>query len=159
MFHLNQLTEGMKHAAHQVNSGWHALLNRASTAITHFKLHPDKLHQSQSVQWGVLSCEMTDDDEAIHLKLEVPGIEQDDLHVDIKGQLLVISGERRYQHDTSNKHYLIQERAFGSFSRQFMLPEKIDADHAKASYKNGLLSLYIPKQVESSRSRKIPVSS
>ena len=156
MSYLDQLNSGFRRAAHTVADGWQHLWHSASNAVTHFKLHPDKVKHSNSVHWGVLSCEMTDDDEAIQLKLEVPGIDEQHLHVDIQGQMLTISGEREYEHETKSKNYLLQERAYGSFSRQFMLPEKVDSDGAKATYKQGILSLYIPKQAEQ-KTRKIPV--
>ncbi|NVJ61396.1 MAG: Hsp20/alpha crystallin family protein [Gammaproteobacteria bacterium] len=158
MSYFDHLNSGFRRAAHSVAEGWQHLWHSASNAVTHFKSNPSNSDLSNSVRWGVLSCEMTDDSEAIQLKLEVPGIDEKHLHVDIQGQLLTISGEREFEHETKDKNYLLQERAYGSFSRQFMLPEKVDSEGAKASYKRGILSLYIPKQV-AQESRKIPVQS
>ncbi|WP_144393647.1 Hsp20/alpha crystallin family protein [Pleionea sediminis] len=158
MSYFSQMGDGLRRAAQSVQHGWQHLWHSAANAVTHFKQSPESQAQNQSVQWGVLSCELIDEPEALTLKMEVPGVQEKDLNIDLHGQLLTIRGERQYKHEEKERNYILQERAFGSFSRQFMLPEKVDADAAKATYRDGVLNLYIPKIKSTDTVRKIPVS-
>lgn len=76
---------------------------------------------------------------------ELPGIEKKDIHVDIKDNVLTLRGERSKEKTAEGEHYYRRERSFGSFTRSFSLPENVDAEAIKADYKNGVLSIAIPK--------------
>lgn len=82
---------------------------------------------------------------AVHVKAEVPGISEKDLNVTIADNLLTIAGEKKEEKKEEQKgRSIVSERFFGSFSREIVLPEGINADEIRADYKNGVLSIDIP---------------
>ena len=91
-----------------------------------------------------------EDNKAVHVKAEIPGLEEKDLNVILKENMLTISGEKKEEKtdEDAKRNYYHCERSFGSFSRTIPLPEGIKADEVKASYKNGILDIELPKQEE-----------
>lgn len=83
------------------------------------------------------------------VKAELPGIEKKDIHVDVKDNVLTLKGERSAEKTDEGEHYYRRERSFGSFTRAFSLPENVDAAAIKADYKDGVLSISIPKPEKS----------
>lgn len=76
---------------------------------------------------------------------ELPGIEKGDFKVETVGRSLVISGEKKTEKEEKSKHYLRHEQTAGSFRRVFSLPEDALADEIKASHKNGILKIEVPR--------------
>lgn len=94
--------------------------------------------------------------DAIQLVIELPGINLPDIGIHVEGNTLLIKGERKYEPGTGEKHYNRIERHYGPFQRQFNLPQNVRPDGIKASLKNGLLTVSLPK-VEEAKSRKIQI--
>lgn len=90
-----------------------------------------------------------------YLEWEVPGVAQADLDVTVSGQALTIRA-RRPQPAQDERKYHITERSYGEFQRSLALPTEVDAEGIEASLKDGVLSLYLPKQV-SKQPRSIPI--
>ena len=83
------------------------------------------------------------------LRADLPGVREDEVEIEIKDDVLTISGERRAEHEgRSEEGYYRVERAFGSFSRSLSLPEGVDADKVAASFDSGVLEVRIPKPEE-----------
>ena len=80
------------------------------------------------------------------LKAELPEVEEKDVHVGMEGNILTISGERRKEEEVKEEHYHRTERFHGSFTRSFALPDTIDRDGIKATFKNGVMKLTLPKK-------------
>jgi len=97
-------------------------------------------------------------DDGYHLRAELPGIDPGSLDISVVRNELVIQGERRPQELPAGEVFHRQERDSGSFSRAFSLPEAIDAERVKASYKDGVLDLQVPRLPEA-QPRKISVRS
>ena len=99
-----------------------------------------------------------EDDKAVHVKAERPGLDEKDLNVTLKENTLTISGEKKEEkkEEDKNRNYHYCERSFGSFSRTIILPEGIKADEVKANYKNGILDIELPKG-EKARPKKVNV--
>lgn len=91
------------------------------------------------------AIDIEEDEDAYHLKAEIPGIDEKDMDVSVKNSVLTISGEKKYENEKKNKNSLVCERRYGSFSRAVQLPDNIKGDQIKASYKNGILIVDIPK--------------
>ena len=85
-----------------------------------------------------------------HLVLEadLPGLSEDDVNIEVRDNVLTISGERRTEREDSRRGYHRVERAFGSFARSLTLPDGIDPDRIEASFDRGVLSVKIPKPKE-----------
>ena len=75
------------------------------------------------------------------LKLEVPGIPQEDLQINLENQTLTVKGERKFVKDEKEENFHRIERRYGSFVRNFTLPATFETESAQASYENGVLSI------------------
>lgn len=91
--------------------------------------------------------DVAEDSEKIHVKVEVPGMDEKDLKVNYEDGLLTISGERQFERKDDRNYHRI-ERQYGSFVRSFSLPRTVDATQIVASYRNGVLEIEVPKKEE-----------
>ena len=91
-----------------------------------------------------MKTDIREADGAYILEAELPGFTREDIHAEIKNGYLTIRAERKSESEDNKENYLRRERSFGSFSRTFDL-EGIDADAISASFKNGVLTLELPK--------------
>jgi len=92
----------------------------------------------------------------IEVKAELPGMSKDDIKVTVKDDILSLSGERKQEKEIKEKTYHRIERFYGSFCRNIQLPESVEADKVKATYKDGVLNILLPKPV-SAKPKKIDV--
>lgn len=92
------------------------------------------------------------------LTAELPGLEEKDFQLEVHGNVLTLSGEKRAADEEARKGWRWSERVYGSFRRSVQLPVEVAADKASASYRNGVLTVTIPK-AEHARVRHIPVTS
>ena len=88
---------------------------------------------------------------------DLPGMKPEDIEVSLTGNRLAVSGKRESQQEHKEDTYYTYERAYGSFSRAFTLPEGIDTEHLKSELKDGVLTLVVPKKPEA-QARKIPIA-
>jgi HSP20 family protein len=79
------------------------------------------------------------------IRLELPGLDKDDCSIRIEGSVLYVSGEKRFECETSDSTYHIMERAYGAFERTIALPRNVDVAQAEARFKNGVLTVRPPK--------------
>jgi HSP20 family protein len=102
--------------------------------------------------------DVQEDEKAVYVKAEIPGLDEKDLNVTLHNSLLTISGEKKGEkkEEDKNRNYYYCERSFGSFSRTIELPEGIKADGVKAHYKNGVLEIELQKD-EKTQPRKITI--
>jgi HSP20 family protein len=84
----------------------------------------------------------------IILKAELPGVDPKDVEVRVEDNNLYLKGERKFEKEVKEQNYHRVERSYGSFARSFSLPNSINADQVKAEYKDGLLTLTMPKREE-----------
>ncbi|MBN2619816.1 Hsp20/alpha crystallin family protein, partial [candidate division WOR-3 bacterium] len=89
-------------------------------------------------------------------KAELPGMTKEDIKVTVKDNILSLSGERKQEKETKEKTFHRIERYYGSFCRNIRLPESVEADQVKATYKDGVLNIVLPKP-ESAKPKKIDV--
>ncbi len=95
----------------------------------------------------------------IMLKAELPGVDPKDVEVKVEDNTLYMKGERKFEKEVRNESYHRVERSYGSFARSFSLPNSISTDKVKAEFKDGLLTLTLPKREEAKpRTVKIDVS-
>jgi HSP20 family protein len=100
-----------------------------------------------------------EDEKALYVRAEIPGMNEKDINVTLKEHVLTISGEKKEEKTEGSKdtNQWYCERVFGSFSREIALPETVNGDAVKASYKNGVLEIELPK-LESVQPKKINIS-
>lgn len=84
-------------------------------------------------------------DDEILVSVEIPGMDQKDLNVSVRENVLTLKGEKKRGEETENTTSLVNERCYGFFARSFTLPADIQADKITAQYKNGLLTVTLPK--------------
>ncbi len=94
------------------------------------------------------AAEMQETDDAVHLRLEVPGLEAKDLDVQVTAEAVALTGERKSETKTEEKGVTRSEFRYGKFQRVIPLPTRIQNDKVQAEYKNGVLTLTLPKAEE-----------
>jgi len=96
----------------------------------------------------VPAVDVYDDEHKVILKLEVPGVKQEDLDVQVENQTLTVRGQRTFEKEEKEENFQRIERRYGSFSRSFTLPNTIDTQSVKADYENGILKIELAKREE-----------
>jgi HSP20 family protein len=89
-----------------------------------------------------------EDDQKLVLKLEVPGVKEDDLDIQVEGRTLTVRGERKFSSEEKQENFHRVEHRYGTFARSFTLPNSVDAENVKATYNAGLLELSLAKKAE-----------
>ena len=102
----------------------------------------------------LLDLEETKD--SVIARVELPGMKKEDIKISVVNNVLTISGERRHQTEEKGKTYYRIERSYGKFQRAIELPSEVIADKAKASYKDGILELVMPKS-EKAKEKEIAI--
>ena len=98
-----------------------------------------------------------EDEHKIVLKLEVPGLKQEDLDIQIENNTLSVRGERKFEKEEKEENFHRIERRYGSFFRSFTVPTTVNTDSVKASYDAGVLSISLDKRAEA-KPKQIKVS-
>ena len=91
------------------------------------------------------------------VRADLPGLNKDDVKVDITDDALTIQGERRQEHEESREGYYRSERGYGSFYRSIPLPEGVNAEEAKANFRDGVLEITMPAPQREQRRRQIDI--
>jgi HSP20 family protein len=108
---------------------------------------------------GGPALDIQETDEEVMVAAEMPGLDKDDFAVEISDNRLVLRGEKRRSAEERGSGYYYAERSFGSFVRVAPLPCEVDTEHVKATYKNGLLRVVMPKRADARAYRiKVKVS-
>ncbi len=89
-----------------------------------------------------------EDEHNVTLKIEVPGIEEKDINVNIENNTLTVHGERKFENEEKEENYRRVERQYGSFTRTFTLPNTVDQDSVQADYDKGVLKITLAKKAE-----------
>jgi HSP20 family protein len=134
-----------------------ALLMRPEPLAADFdRLFNTLFDRSQAAQRWVPAMDLVEHDDHFVLRADLPGLTEDDVNIELNDGSLVVSGDRKAEHDRSERGFYRLERAYGMFSRTITLPDGIDGEQVKASFKNGVLEVSIPKP-EQRKPRRIPI--
>ena len=115
---------------------------------------------SQTIGW-LPAVDVAESDNELKMTVELPGLDSKDVHIELEGNMLTVSGEKRSERTEGEKNsqYYLEERSFGAFQRSFTLPPTIADDKITASFDKGLLTLRMPKgKVNTTRGREIPIN-
>jgi HSP20 family protein len=102
------------------------------------------------------NMDISETKDSLVAKVEVPGMDPKDIQISLQENLLTVKGEKRQEKEEKDEHYHRVERAYGVFTRSVRLPVAVDASKVTASFKNGLLTVTLPK-TPSARGTTIPV--
>jgi HSP20 family protein len=94
-----------------------------------------------------------EDEHTLVLKLEVPGVNEDDLDVQVENNTLTVKGERKFEKDEKEENFHRIERRYGSFVRTFRLPNTLDTEKIEAAYDKGILKITVGKKAEAKPNR------
>ncbi len=109
--------------------------------------------------WALMPrVDMYETDDEIVVKATVPGVKPEDLEITVTGNVLTIRGEVKEEEEEKDANYIRQERVFGTFRRDLTLPVEVDVDKAKAEFKDGVLTLRLPK-AESAKPKRLQIKS
>jgi HSP20 family protein len=102
----------------------------------------------------VPAVDVADAANAYEITAELPGIDEKNVEVKYADGVLTIKGEKRDEKEEKRKDYYLSERHYGSFQRSFSVPDGVDADKIAATFKNGVLSVTLPKTPEAQKKEK-----
>jgi len=131
------------------------LQNRLNSIFNDFAL-PEGEQESLAMGNFIPPVDIYEDAHQLVLKLEVPGIKQDALDVNVENQTLTVKGERKFEKDEKEENFHRIERRYGSFTRTFTLPQTVDAGAVKASYDAGVLTISLAKK-EAAKPKQVKV--
>jgi HSP20 family protein len=102
------------------------------------------------------AVDLFEEKDDIVVKAELPGMEKDNIEVNLTDHTLTIKGEKKKEEETKEKNYYRSERSYGSFVKTLELPKEVHADKVKASFKNGILEVRLPK-TEEAKAKEVKV--
>lgn len=155
---LNSLKQTGKNLGREINraweslaEGWRELLLHSNDALTHFthRKHDERQSSSPAAKlprWSLLAGELEETRKDVWVRVELPGLDKEDCQIIIEGNMLHLSGEKRFERETSDSIYHVMERAYGAFRRSIPLPRHVNIEQAQASFKNGVLTVRLPKE-------------
>lgn len=166
---LNSLKQTGRNIGREINrawesltEGWHELLSRSGNALTQFTRRKADEQRSgaelaMSPRWSLLAGELEETSKDVVVRVELPGMDKDNCTITIDGNVLHLSGEKHFERETDDSTYHFMERAYGAFQRSIALPRNVNTAKAKASFKNGVLTVRLPKQ-GGDKATSIPVT-
>ena len=129
-----------------MQEGLHGDVNRLFSRFGGFP-GMDGGEQNGRQSW-LLPTDIIETSDGIKLKAALPGINPDDVNVEVDGNVLTISAQRRFEDKVEKDQYHWIEQQYGSFTRSITLPQSVDTTKIEANYHNGMLELTIPKREE-----------
>jgi HSP20 family protein len=104
--------------------------------------------QEQNLTTWAPAVDIYEGENELVVKADLPGVKPEELDIRVENNILTIRGERKFDKKLDEKNYLRVERAYGSFARSFSLANTVNTDAIKADYKDGVLTLSVPKREE-----------
>jgi HSP20 family protein len=92
-----------------------------------------------------LAVDVTTSEQQVVVKTAIPGVKEDDIKLDVQGNILTISAETKDEHEDQQANWYLREMRYGKFSRSVQLPEEVASDKAEATLHNGILTVTLPK--------------
>ncbi len=127
---------------------WNALNDLAGIEIDRLnRMFSDLYHEGTRSWVPPVDIYETDSHEVV-IKAELPDVKKEDIRVTFEHDVLTIAGERKHEESTGRDHFQRIERRHGSFSRAFTLPTSVDASQIAATYKDGVLTIRLPRREE-----------
>jgi HSP20 family protein len=109
---------------------------------------PSRSDEGLGVAAWAPAVDIYETDKEIVMKAELPEMQEKDIEIKVEDNILVVAGERKMEKEVKEENYHRIERSYGSFHRSFTLPQTVDREGIKASYKDGVLKVVLPKKEE-----------
>lgn len=103
---------------------------------------------------AVPAVDIAESEKSYEITAELPGLDEKNVEVNYADGVLTIKGEKTEQKEEKKKDYYLSERSYGSFQRTFEVPDGVDADNIEAAFKNGVLTVTLPKSAEAQKPAK-----
>ena len=148
---LTEIQSGFDKVLDSLSEGWRHIKQVAAGALTRFTPHKQSSRTEpvesgdSSVGWALLAGDVREDDDAVHVSLEIPGMRGEDFDISVLGQTLCVRGEKKMRREDTHGHVYVLQCAYGSFERRMPLPARVAVDKAEASYEAGVLRIRLPK--------------
>jgi len=145
-----------------IENAYHEM-NKLTNALEKWRQESqDLMTRASSVERWTPVVDISETEDSIVIHAEIPGVDKDDLKIRVDKDVITLSGERESseekEEEKAGRKWHWQERSYGSFSRSFQLPENTDTGKIKASYKDGVLEVAIPKPEQTkSIAAEIPI--
>lgn len=117
----------------------------------------DFYHEGNESTYFSPKVDVSESDQQFEIDFYIPGVEKDQVKIDLNDGRLTVSGERKFEKENSGKNYRSVEGNFGSFTRSFQLPDNIDQEAVNASFGNGVLQIVVPKDEKKIAKRSITI--
>ncbi|HVO95403.1 MAG TPA: Hsp20/alpha crystallin family protein [Terriglobales bacterium] len=117
---------------------------------------PERWFRTEEIQGRVPALDMFEEKDDIVVKAEIPGMDKDNIEVNLTDHTLTIKGEKKKEEEIKEENYYRTERSYGAFIRSVELPREVHADKVKATFKNGVLEIRMPK-TEEAKAKEIKV--
>ena len=165
--------DAARHAADQASDFWRTSLTPMTQLQSEFgrwveqvwrQASPTRLHSVPPFAGMLLApftgqplADLRETDTTLELRVELPGLKVEDIHLALRGDTLLVSGEKAEESGRSQGGYRISERRFGRFERSFLLPPEADPGKIDASFADGLLKVTIAKSPGAAEAKSIPI--
>ncbi len=159
---IKNLLPAVKPAGTDDDHPFYSLQNQMNSLFDDFFSGFDVAPRSMAGGVGafVPSVDVKESDKDFTIYAELPGMDEKDIEVSVTSDSVTIKGEKKEEKEDKRKNYYFMERSYGSFNRTIPLAAQTDASNARASFKNGLLNITIPKtQSARAKGTKIPIKS
>lgn len=164
---MHDIKNGLGSLKDTVTEGFHRLRESASGALTRFRAGEsaqlpahgdiDDAGFLPSQSWAMLGGDVFEDDRRLVVRLEVPGMDRKDFDIEVVGDTLLVRGEKRFERESTEGRWRTLQCAYGSFQRRVALPAPVRSDEARATYKDGVLKIELPKTAQA-RPRSVKVN-
>lgn len=174
---MQNLAENSRHQANRAVETWRRTMDpllamqmdatrwmddvwRRWTGISAPSLRPGGLMgaMSPAALFGQPACDLRESDKAYYIAVELPGMTRDDIDLQVRDNLLTLSGAKSEERDEGGAAYRLSERRFGRFERSFPIPPDVDAKAIDAGFKDGVLKITLPRtQAPEKKSERIEI--
>ncbi len=153
---LDQIRHGISALLDSVTEGWERLRQTAAGALTRYRPGdranlpaPEEIDDASyvpSASWAMLGGDVFEDDKRVVVRLEAAGMSKGDFDIQVLDDALVVRGEKRFERESTEGRWRVLQCAYGSFLRTVPLPAPVKSEQSKASYRNGVLRVELPKR-------------
>ena len=109
-------------------------------------------------EWLTPASDASSDTNAYHISVELPGVAEEDVTIDVHDGVLSLKGQKHGEREEKGETWYFRERLYGSFSRNYLLPPDADGDNTKATLKDGVLTITVPKTPVDSGKKQVKIS-